>query len=120
MSLPLAAEEDEPEEFEATDEPSLVPNPDGDEMLPHCGMEDDEVERLNVPYSIRPPGAWVISGPLPGDSNWRGGRFFHSWAAAEKWAREKYRDKFIGPHGPVLHSNMLRWAFLIAPINKDK
>lgn len=80
---------------------------------PDVSMSDDEVEALDVDYSIRGPNDWVISGVL--DKSAGAGRFFSTWSAAEAWARLKYGRRFKcrweAPDG--------RWAFLIRDRGKD-
>lgn len=79
---------------------------------PEVGMSDDEVENLEIEYSIRAPGDWVISGPL-GAHGGGPGRRFATVKQAEAWVREKYqqRVKYRIPEATTNGGN--RWAWLI-------
>ena len=96
------------EELDDTEEPSTDYEP---EQLPGCWMEDEEVENLNVSYSTRAPGDWVISGPLPEGGG--PGRRFDSLKQAERWAREFYGARFKGVIREAANEGCNRWAFLI-------
>lgn len=88
------------EDDEELDPPASTPTHD---------MDDDAVENTQFEYSDRPPGSWVVSGPLrdtPGP-----GRRFAFWRQAEVWAREKYGDKFI--RRVVELEGTGRWGMLI-------
>jgi len=85
-----------------------------DELLPDCGMDPDEVEILNVPYSTRGPDDWVSSGTLdPEYSGERKLRYFPSWGDAERWAREFFGDRFKGRVLDAVNSGAPIWAFII-------
>jgi hypothetical protein len=91
-----------------------------DEMLPHCGMEGDDVEHLEVPYSTRDPGDWVSAGTLDPEyaeyalkNNLRRLRYFGSWLEAEEWAKSFFGDRFKGRVMDAVNSGCPNWAFLI-------
>lgn len=111
----LETELSTPRVIDVGDDEDLPPDPEQDTAQPEAWMEPEEVEHLNIPYSTRPPGSWIISGPL--GLTWRkdkrGGRRFGSWGSAEAWAREKYGSDFIGPHEPLRSSDVPRWGFVI-------
>lgn len=93
----------------------------GDELIPVCGMEDDEVEFLNVPYCDRGPDDWVSAGTLDPmyaakaeKHGWRRLRYFHSWEAAETWARNHFGDRFKGRVMDAVNSGSHWWAFVVA------
>lgn len=87
--------------------------------VPTVHMSDDEVANAAFEYSTRHPTDWVISGTLPGGGG--PGRAFASWSLAEKWAREKYGNKFKARIKEASKSRTDdaglvsggRWAFLI-------
>jgi hypothetical protein len=85
----------------------------GDALIPDCGMEDDEVERLAVPYSTRGPDDWVSSGPLGPNAEGRPGRHFDTWEAAEVWARRTFGSRFRGRIPAAQFDGANRWAFLV-------
>lgn len=100
----------DPELDEPLDETPAAVETFGDGVIPHCGMEDDEVAALDVPYTSRASTDWVVSGPLV--EGWCRGRYFESWEDAERWARVKYGNKYRGrvqEAGQYGH----RWAFVI-------
>lgn len=110
---PLDEEENEPADARASEE---LP----DEHLPHVGMEDDEVEFLNVPYSTRAPGDWVSSGTLDHEyaqfaekHGLRRLRYFPSWGEAETWARGFFGERFKGRVFDAFNSGCPYWAFII-------
>lgn len=112
--------ETENEETE-TDEGVLQPDPEGDELLPDCAMEDEDVALLNIPYSTRAAGDWVSAGTLDPlyaeralENGWRRRRYFPTWDDAERWARNFFGDRFKGRVMDAVNSQAPIWAFLIA------
>lgn len=92
----------------------------GDELLPDCAMEDEDVEFLDVPYDDRGPADWVSAGTLDptyaekaSKKGWRSLRYFYSWEAAETWARNFFGDRFKGRVMDAVNSGSHWWAFLI-------
>lgn len=96
------AEPDDLPEVEASDE----------RRTPEIDMEEDQVEALEVEYSIRAPDDWVSSGPL-GPEGAGPGRHFETWGAAERWARKFYGLRFKGRITEAARADGNRWAFLI-------
>ncbi len=87
--------------------------PDDDEpghRRPEYWMEAEDVEDTDFDYSDRGPDDWIVSGPLVNGSR---GRVFPNWAAAERWAREKYGVRFLGPVQELRAMDAPRWAFHI-------
>ncbi len=85
---------------------------------PHVDMEDWEVEAHDIIYPDKPPGTFVISGPL-GDANYPGRRFT-SLPLAEEWVEMFYGEHFgavpeVGQSGPEPD----RWAFIVRPVLSD-
>jgi hypothetical protein len=83
----------------------------GKPEVPNCYLEDDEVETEEWDYSVRAPGDWVISGPLPSGSG--PGRRFENWDEAEEWARAFYGKRLKSPVWDLQRSGCHRWGFLI-------
>lgn len=100
--------DDKPKDDEAID-PELKPVVYA--VAPTISMDDEAVEFTEFSYSERAKDDWVISGPL-GDSCYGRGRFFETWADAEKWAREYYGWRFRC-RKPDEPGSLGRWAFLI-------
>lgn len=81
----------------------VVPTIDTDDEAMDAGL-------VEVDYSDRAPDDWVSSGPL-GEA--RGaGRRFADWAAAERWARRFYGQRFKRRVDGWLEDSP-RWAFVI-------
>jgi hypothetical protein len=86
---------------------------------PEYHLSDDEVEALEIEYSIRAPEDWVISGPLGAHGGGPGRRFINA-QEAERWVREKYGDrvKYRIMEASNHHGN--RWAWLIKGIKLER
>lgn len=114
--LPLSKDDEELDEENGVLAEARGAEEIADEFLPDCGMEDGDVEQLNVPYTARGPLDWVSSGTLvemetePGR---RPLRYFPTWDDAELWAREFFGTRFKGRIMDAVNSGTPRWAFLI-------
>lgn len=91
----------------------LIDEAGPDTSTPTYALDDDEVEATDWDYPDRAEGDWVVSGPLGSEGYGRPGRWFASWKAAERWAREKYGDRFKR-RIPETSQYGARWGFLIA------
>lgn len=79
---------------------------------PEYHLSDDEVEGMDIEYSTRAPGDWVLSGPLGGWGTGPGRRFA-TIAQALKHARELHGDRVKGRITEATLFSGNRWAFLI-------
>jgi len=79
---------------------------------PEYHMSDEDVEQMDVDYSIRGKNDWVISGPL-GQHGVGTGRRFPNIAAAEKWVRAKYSGRVKYRIAEATLNGGNRWAYLI-------
>jgi hypothetical protein len=80
---------------------------------PTHDLEEEDVEKMHVEYSVRAPDDWIISGPL----GFRGGtgRRFPNWDEAEAWARAFYGSRFKGRVRELSsHTEQVRYGFWIA------
>jgi hypothetical protein len=84
----------------------------GAPRTPEYHMDDEDVEALDVDYSVRAPGDWVVSGPL-GVHGMGPGRRFANIQQAARWVTEKYgtRVRHRIPEATLAGGN--RWAWLI-------
>ncbi len=71
----------------------------------------DEVESMEVDYSIRGPDDWVISGPLAHGGG--PGRRFPSIERADAWVRAKYGARVVHRIIEATLDDRNRWAYLI-------
>ena len=86
--------------------------------LPEYHMDAGEVERMAINYSDRPPGVFILSGPM-GESKLEGRRF-PSWERAETWARFKFGARFVGPVQDLVdRPECGRWGFHIRTLSED-
>jgi hypothetical protein len=80
---------------------------------PEYHMGDDEVESMEIDYSTRGPGDWVLSGPL-GQHGGGPGRRFVSIQQAEAHARALHGDRVKCRITEATLFGANRWAYLIA------
>jgi hypothetical protein len=79
--------------------------------IPEYHLNDEDVEGMEIDYSTRAPGDWVISGPL---AHGKGpGRMFATLEEATRWAREKYGPRLKGRIAEATRWDASRWAFLV-------
>lgn len=100
-------------------QPTAPELPDAEENLdlpvqhtPEYHMSDEEVEELEIEYSVRGSNDWVISGPL-GSHGLGPGRRFMSMAAARRWVEEKHPGRIRHDIPEARLSGGNRWAFLL-------
>lgn len=108
----MADNDEELDEDEKEPLPVIV----GEGRIPEHWLEPEDVEQLDVPYSTRAAGDWIISGPIGDFPDQRGGRRFDSWEDAELWAKDKYSSKFKGRVADLVNSATNRWGFFIGQI----
>jgi hypothetical protein len=75
-------------------------------------MEDADVEEMDVEYSDRGPGDWVLSGPL-GVLGGGPGRRFATIAQAEAHVRRLHGDRVVRRIMEATTNGSNRWAWLI-------
>ncbi len=96
--------------------PNLEAEPAGP-STPEYHHSDEEVEGMDIVYSIRAPEDWVLSGPL-GVNGGGPGRRFASAPDAEAHVRKLHGDRVMWRIREASNSSCNRWAWLIRGVKK--
>jgi hypothetical protein len=80
--------------------------------IPDCGLNNEELEKLEVDYSDRHPADWVLSGPL-GPNGGGPGRRFVTLDQARDHVTALHGDRVVRRIPEATKYGGNRWAFLI-------